>query len=154
MLAAERGAAHGPAGWRVGVLQNPRWRAFSDEIAALPATTGTKFDHPIRSRDHLEVMLDDEHTVAGVAEAQERAKEPLDIAEMQAGGGFVEKIQSVGRLRAGEFEGEFEALGLTTRERIGGLAEFQIAESELFENGENAPQFGNGPEKPQRFAHL
>lgn len=83
--------------------------------------------------DDFWVVLDDEKRVAGVAEAEEGVEEAVDIAEVEAGGGFVEKVEGVGGLGAGEFEGEFEPLGFAAGEGVGGLAEGEVAEAQIGE---------------------
>ena len=53
--------------------------------------------------DDVGVMLDDEDGVAGVAEAENGFQEFFDIAEVEAGGGFVEEVEGVGGCRFGNF---------------------------------------------------
>src|ERR1700685_937232 len=57
---------------------------------------------------------------------------------MQAGGWFVENIQSVAALNALQLGSQFDALSLTAGEFGGGLAEPQIAESHFAQNVEGA----------------
>ena len=101
------------------------------------AAAGAELDDPVGRGDDIEVVLDDQHAVAGVAQAEERGHQALDIAEMQAGGRFVEEVERVRCLRAGEFDGELEPLRLAAGERVGGLAELQVAEAEFLEDGED-----------------
>ena len=41
--------------------------------------------------DDVGVVLNDEHGVAGVAEAEDGSQELFDVVEVEAGGGFVEE---------------------------------------------------------------
>ena len=56
--------------------------------------------------------------------------------EMQARGGFVEDEQRGFVIFLGEIVGQFQALILTARERGSGLAEGDVAQSDLLEGEE------------------
>src|SRR5580693_2677970 len=55
---------------------------------------------------------------------------------MQAGGGFVEDVESAAGLAFGKFAGELDALGFAAGESGGGLAERDVAEADLDECGQ------------------
>src|SRR5712671_2467589 len=57
-----------------------------DYLPALFPTLGTEVDEPVRGLDHVEVVLDHDHRVAGVDQPAEHVEEPLDVGEVQAGG--------------------------------------------------------------------
>ena len=107
--------------------------AFSDDLTAVGSAAGSKVDDPIGGGDHIEVVFDDQHAVACVAELEEGLDEKLDIAEVESGGGFIEEVERVSGGCFGEFEGEFEALRFAAGERVGRLTKGQIAESESVE---------------------
>jgi hypothetical protein len=77
-------------------------------------------------------VLDDDQGVALVAEAVHHADEALDVAGVEADGGFVEDEQGVGE-RGAEAGGEVDALDLAAAEGAGGAVEGEVAEADLFE---------------------
>ena len=88
-------------------------------------------------------MLDDDHGVAVVAQAVEHAEQHLDVGEVQAGGGFVEDVEGAAGVALGQFEGQFDALGLAAGERGGALAEADVAEADLHQGVELAGDDGH-----------
>src|SRR5690349_4971921 len=103
------------AGVGFGAGCNGLRSAGDDELAALVAAFGTKVQDPIGALDNIEVMLDDENRVAGFDEALEAVEQPLDIGEMEAGGGFVEDIEVVpSATQLAEFGSEFHTLRFAT----------------------------------------
>ncbi len=66
---------------------------------------------------------------------------------MEAGGGFVEDVEGAAGRAAGEFGGEFDALGFAAGEGGGGLAELDVAEADFFESLEFIGDCGNIGEK-------
>ena len=118
------------------------------------SAAGAEVDDPIGGGDYIEVVFDDQHAVACVAELEEGLDEKLDIAEVESGGGFVEEVERVGGGWLGEFEGEFEALRFAAGECVGRLAERQVAEAELIEGCEDETQLWDWLEKCERFGNL
>ena len=55
-------------------------------------------------------MLDHQHGVAGVDQPVEHAEEPLDVVEVEAGGGLVEHVQGAPGIGARQLAGELDAL--------------------------------------------
>ena len=52
-------------------------------------------DDPVGGLDHVEVVLDHDHGVPGVDQAVEDVEQPLDVSEVEAGGGLVEDVKGV-----------------------------------------------------------
>ena len=94
----------------------------------------TEVDDMVGTLDDLHVMLDDEDGVAPFDEGIEGLEQPLDVMEVQTRRRLVEDEQRGLLLLLSDEIGEFHALVLTTGERGGVLAEFDIAESHLFES--------------------
>ena len=86
-------------------------------------------------------VFDDDEGVALVAEAVHDADEALDVAGVEADGGFVEHEQGAGQGCA-EAGGEVDALDLAAGEGAGGAVECEIAEADLVEVGEAGGDFG------------
>jgi hypothetical protein len=57
-------------------------------VAACP-----EVDDPVGRLDHVEVVLDDDHGVAGLHQAPKHLDEALHVGEVQAGGRLVEDVE-------------------------------------------------------------
>ena len=69
----------------------PGGHHLSPGVAAL----GPEVDDPVGRLDHVEVVLDDDHGVAGLHQAPEHLEQPLHVGEVQAGGRLVEDVEGV-----------------------------------------------------------
>ena len=58
-------------------------------------TLRTEIDHVVRRLDHIEVVLDQHHGVAGVDETVQRLEQPLDVGQMQTRRRLVEDVDRV-----------------------------------------------------------
>jgi hypothetical protein len=83
---------------------------YSNHPAAIFPAAGTELDEVVGGGDDIRVMLDDEDGVTGVAEAEDGFQEFFDIAEVEAGSGFVEEVEGMGRFGFGNLQSELEAL--------------------------------------------
>ena len=72
---------------------------------------------------------------------------------MKPGGRFIEEIERVRGLRAGEFDCELEPLRFAAGEGVRRLAELEVAEAELFKDFHQMVQFRNRPEKRPRVTN-
>ena len=77
---------------RAGNFSHGFWCAFGDNFAAGIAAFGAEVDQPIGALHDVEVVLDDQHRVAGVAEFGEDVEQLLHVGEVEAGRGFVENV--------------------------------------------------------------
>ena len=109
-------------------LRNFLRRTSADNFAAALASFGTQIDDPIRALDHLEIVLDHDERVTGVAQFHQHLQQFFDIGEMQAGRRFVQNVNgATGRLLR-QFGREFHPLRFAAGKRRAGLAELQISE--------------------------
>ena len=69
--------------------------ALEDNLPAGRPGTRAKIDHVVTDRDHLRLVLHDEHGVALVAQAQKQAVHPLDVVGVQADRRLVEDVRHV-----------------------------------------------------------
>ena len=81
--------------------------------------------------DDVQVVLDDEHGVAGIHQALEHLQQLAHVLEMQARGGLVQDVEGLAALALLQLAGQLHALGLAARERRGGLAQADIAEAHV-----------------------
>ena len=93
------------------------------------AAFGAKVDDPVGRLDHLDVVFDHEHRVAGLDETVQHLQEQLDVGEMQPGRRFVEQIEGPAGALLDQFAGELDPLGLAAGERGRRLAELHIVQS-------------------------
>jgi hypothetical protein len=54
-----------------------------------------EIDDMVNRLDHIEMMLDENHGVAGVDQPVERVEQLLDVGQMQPRGRFVEDVDRV-----------------------------------------------------------
>ena len=66
--------------------------AGGDDAAAAVAAFGAQVDDVVGGFDDFEVMLDDDHRVAGIDQRVQDFEEFADVLEMQAGGGLVQDV--------------------------------------------------------------
>src|SRR5687767_10313280 len=64
--------------------------AFGNDAATIFAAFGTEVDDPVGFGDEIEIVLDDDDGMTGVDEALEHLDEALDVAHVEANGGFFE----------------------------------------------------------------
>ena len=102
------------------------------DLTAVLASAGAEVDDPVRVRDHVEVMLDDEHRPTLVEQLLEDAHEHTHILGVQAHRRFVEDEEGV-LLRLPEFGGELEPLRLTTGQCRGRLVEGEVSEPHILQ---------------------
>ncbi len=68
-------------------------RSRGDDATAAVATLGTEVDHPVGGLDDVEIVFDDDHGVAGVAQLVQHLEQQRNVVEVQPGGRFVEDVQ-------------------------------------------------------------
>ena len=125
---------------------------FHEPTAVFPAA-GAELDEVVGGGYDIRVVLDDDDGVAGVAEVEDGFEELFDIAEVEAGGRFVEEVEGVWGGGLGNFEGELEALGLAAGEGVSRLAEGKVAEAEFLHGVQQAVEFRDGAEVGFRFGN-
>src|SRR5436190_21546521 len=88
-----------------------------DDLAAAGSAFGAHVDDPVGGLDDVEVVLDDDDSVAGVAQLVQYLEQQIDVGEMQPGRRFVEDVQRAAGVALAEFERELDALRLAARQR-------------------------------------
>ena len=120
-----------------------------DPPAAAPAL-GAEVDDPVRRRDDVEVVLDDQHRMARREQRVERRQHPRDVLQVQPGGRLVEHEQAVAAAARREALGELQPLCLAARERRHRLAEPQVAEPHRGQRRKRAHHLRGPREERQR----
>ena len=83
--------AQEPAGVAGRARGNVFGRAVRDDVTAFVTRVGPQVNDPIGALDDVEVVLDDEHRMAGINETLKSFQQNADVVEVQAGGRFVEE---------------------------------------------------------------
>ncbi|MNX16520.1 hypothetical protein D3C86_463880 [compost metagenome] len=152
------------AGERGAVLAQLLGRALGHHLAAGVAAFGAEVDEPVAGADHVEVVLDDDQRMARVEQLAQRAHEPRDVVEVQAGGRLVEQEQRAlarhhlaarGRAlgRFGQEARELQALRLAARERGHGLAELHVVQAHVDDGLQHAQHVAVGVEQRRGLGH-
>ena len=102
-------------------------------ISSPPASppSGPRSIEPVGLLDHVEVVLDHEHRVAGVDQPLEHLEQLLDVGEVQAGRRLVEDVERPAGRDLAELGRELHALGLAAGERRRRLAERHVVEADV-----------------------
>ena len=124
---------------RVGllILGDLFGRPLSDDAATGIAAFGAEVDDPISGLDDVEIVFDDQHRVAGIAEFVEHLQQFGNVSKMQAGGRLIQNVQRPPRGALGQFGGKLHALGFTAAERRGLLADLEIPQSNFLQSLED-----------------
>ena len=128
-------------------------RTLRDDAAAAFAAFGAEVNDPIGLFNDVEVMLDDEYGVAERNEALEDVEEFANVVEVEASGGLVENVKRAAGLAFRKFARELDALGFAAGKSRGGLAELNVAKTNLNERGKLLLNLRNIFEEFQRFGN-
>ena len=125
-------------------------RSLGDDAAAVLAALGPEVDDPVGAGDEVDVVLDEEHGVARVAQAEQGVRQELDVREVQARRRLVEHVERAAGRLARELGRELHALRFAARERGRGLAELDVAEADLAQGDELLADARDGLEQLAR----
>ena len=103
--------------------------------------------------DDVEVVLDDEHRVAGVNEALQHDEKLANVLEVQARGRLVKDVERLAGLPAVQLLGKLHALSLAARKRRGRLAQAHIAQAHVVQGLELALDGGDGRKEDKGLLH-
>ncbi len=123
------------AGQRAGRLHDLGRRALGDDLAAVLAGPGAHVDEVVGRAHRLFVVLDDDHRVAEVAQAQQGVDEAPVVALVQADRGLVEDVEHADERRA-DLRGQADALRLAAGERRGRALQVEVADADVVEEAE------------------
>ena len=126
-------------------------RTGGDDPPAFVAGFRSEVDDPVGGLDDVEVVLDADDGVAEIHQAMQDVEQLPEVVKVQAGGGFVEDVERLAGRGLGEFGGELNALGFSTGEGRGGLAQGEVAQADVFERLEDAANLGDVFEQGQRL---
>jgi hypothetical protein len=125
-------------------------RAGQQDAPAAGAAFGAQVDHPVGGLDHVEVVLDHDDGVAGVAQLVQHLQQQLDVVEVQAGGGLVQDVQRAPGVALAELERQLHALRLAAGQRGRALAQADVAQAHVEQGLQLAGDGGHGAEEGVR----
>mgnify|MGYP006995905986 CR=1 FL=1 len=97
--------------------------------AAARTAFGAHVNQPVGGFDHVQVVFNHHNRVACIAQLVQHPQQQRDVGKVKAGGRLVQDVERAPGVAFGEFQCEFDALGLAARERGGRLAQAQAAAS-------------------------
>ena len=122
-------------GDRVLDLEDPLHGTAVDDCAAELAGAGTDVDDPVALADRLLVVLDDEHRVAEVTQADERVDQPAVVALVQTDRRLVEHVQRADEPGA-DLRRQPDPLRLAAGERARRARQREVVEADVEEEPE------------------
>jgi hypothetical protein len=73
-----------------GIDGNLLRRALGDDLAAAVSALRAEVDDPVGGFDDIEIVFDDHHGIAVIAQLMQDSEQMVDVVEVQAGGRLVE----------------------------------------------------------------
>jgi hypothetical protein len=138
---------------RVRVPGDLLWRPLRQNLPTAMPAFRAKIDDPVRGLDDVQIVLDDNHCIAVLAQPMQYAEQQFDIVEVQAGGGLVEDVERVASVPLGELSREFDALCLATRQRRRLLSQLDIGQANVHQGFKLARNRGYRLEQVERIFH-
>ncbi len=117
-----------------------RQRARGDEFAAAHAGAGAEVENVIGVPDGVGIVLDDEHGVAEVAQAGQRAQQAVVVALVQADAGLVQDVEHAHQAGA-DLGRQADALGLAAAQGAAFAVEREVAQADVLEEAEPGADF-------------
>ena len=127
--------------------------ALCNNRSASLAALGAQIDYPVSSLDDIEVVLDDDHSVAGVAEPHEDAEEQPDVLKVESCGRLIEYVERPSGAGPRKLGRELDALRLASREGCCRLPELDIGHADVAEGLQLFLGARNRGEELQRLLH-
>gem|GEM_PF-3061300 len=138
-LTGKRGLARGH------LLRHPR----RDNAAAPGPAFRSEVDYPVRGLDHVQVVLDDQHRIAGFNEPVEHREELPDVLEVESRCWLVEDVERAAGPATAQLSGQLDPLGFAAGEGRGGLTEMDIVQADVVQRLQHTANLGHVLEQLQ-----
>lgn len=69
--------------------------AFEDDFTTFAAAFGSQVDDPVCVADHIQIMLNDNHSIACINQSIDHRQQVSDIGGMQANTWFIKNIDHI-----------------------------------------------------------
>ena len=96
-------------------------------------------------------MLNHQNRIPGINQALQDAQQPLDICHMQTSCRLIKDIETLAIRLAMQLTGQFHPLGFPTRKRCCRLPQLYVAQTNVLNGLQLAPNLRNCTEKFQSF---
>ncbi len=116
---------------RFRIIGHVFWCAFGNYLAAFVPSFGTKVDEVVGAFDEVEVVLDDDDSVAAVDEFLQYVHEVGHIVIVEPDCWLVEQVHGLLDERTVELACDFHTLSLATGERGRVLSDFYIRKADV-----------------------
>ena len=127
------------------------WRPRGHDLAAAVATFRPEVDDPVGGLDHFQIVLDHHHGISGLHQLVQHVEQLCHVVKMKPGGGLVQNVKRAAGSALAQLLGEFDALGFAARERVGLLADMDVAEADLLQGREHVADARHGLEERRRL---
>src|SRR5699024_2004572 len=97
---------------------------------------GAHVDDVVGGFDHVQVVLDDDHRVATLGQPLQNIDQPVNVGDVQAGGGLVQDVEGFAGGAPGQLGGQLDPLGLAAGKLRGGLAQTDIPQAHVHQSGQ------------------
>ena len=126
-------------------------RAARHNPPAAVAALGPQVDDPVGRLDHVQVVFDDQHRVAGVDKVVQDLEQQLDIGKMQARRRLVQQVQRPAGAAFDQLARQLDPLGLATGQRRRRLAQLHIVQAHVVQRLQLVAHVRNVLEQVQRL---
>ena len=128
------------------------WRTGSYDVSAVNvATLGSEVDDVVGGFDDLEVMLDDDNSIALIYERMKDFEQSSYVFEVQSRGRLIQDIERFAGCASREFLGQLDPLRFAARERGRRLPNLNIAEADSLECNEFVADCRDGLKEVSTF---
>ncbi len=105
--------------------------AGHDDLATTRSPFGSQVDDPVRRFDHIQVVFDNQHGIAGFDESVQDIQQHLDIGKVETRGRFVQEVQRLAGTAFDQFACQLDPLRFAAGECGGGLTQFEVVEPHI-----------------------
>ena len=128
---------------RNGMLRDLLRSPSHDDLPTFIAALGTEVDDPVRTADHVEVVLDHKDRIPLVDEPLHHIHQLVDVVEAQASCGLIDQIEGLAGGPFGEFGRQLDPLGFTTGEGWCRLAELDVTQAHVHQGAKSIRRLGD-----------
>lgn len=105
--------------------------ARGNDLTTTGAAFGAKVNNPIRSLDHIQVMLDNDDGIAVITQPVDDFQQLLDIMKVETGRWFIKYVERFAGIAFRELTRKFNALCFSSGEGCGALAELDVTKTHV-----------------------
>ena len=142
-----------PAGMRRLRCSNGFRRSVGQQLTSVLAAARPHVDDPVATSYDIDIVLDDHHGVARIAQAGDGHHQQFDVRKVQTGSRFIKNIERAAGRFFGEFACQLYALSFATGKGGCRLAQFDVAEANMGQCRQPVADFSYGFKLFERFVY-